>query len=149
MHTLAETRHRFNSILATIVARKATNAVFLSRDKYVKIMNHMKEIKSNTRAKTPSDYHRMKRYDVIKEKLVYPLSTTTTATAAVRYYVCTDELFDVIHPSTRWPNTHRERATKDIQEHHNGSCESVPESVRTVPAKQEERIHCETADVVQ
>lgn len=107
VYTLAEIKHRFNTLLATIVAQPRQDTESYERDK--------------TRAKTPSDYHWMKRYDVTREKLVYPLSTTTTATDVRYRWTVRRNTPSTPRYRSWWPNTHREKARENIQEHHNGS----------------------------
>ena len=68
----------------------------LEKEEYAKRIAHIELMKSGA-AKFGNDYRFLKSYDVLEvdglKKLIYPVSSST---ASILYYVCEDELFDIL-----------------------------------------------------
>ncbi|XP_059152523.1 KRAB-A domain-containing protein 2-like [Physella acuta] len=83
--------------LTTVLHEKPNNSFILSKDKYIAIIEDVKQAKAKQTKKTV-DYRRLNKYDVIevdvKEKLIVPL---TEDNGAILYYVHSEELFDLIN----------------------------------------------------
>ncbi|XP_059154833.1 KRAB-A domain-containing protein 2-like [Physella acuta] len=83
--------------MTTVLHEKPNNSFILSKDKYIAIIEDVKQAKAKQTKKTV-DYRRLNKYDVIevdgKEKLIVPL---TEDNGAILYYVHSEELFDLIN----------------------------------------------------
>ncbi|XP_066978151.1 KRAB-A domain-containing protein 2-like isoform X1 [Macrobrachium rosenbergii] len=92
----ADMRQHFYKELFQVRANAAKNCVFLTEATYEKLVNDVKNAKSNK--KEPRDYWLLKRYDVMvvenRSKLIYPVKE---GVSAIRFYVRDSELFDVLH----------------------------------------------------
>lgn len=107
--------------------KKGNNRI-LTKEKYNNLLEKVKKSKSKVTGKSPEDYQRLKRYDIIKvdecEKLIYPLNGESSN---IRYYVHTEELFNIIH-ETHLSIGHggRNRMMKELQKKYkNITCEEV------------------------
>lgn len=91
-------KERFNSNLQILLASKALNSRFLTKSKYLELVKAIRNLKISNVRKTVSDYHMLKRYDLVRiageDHLIYPISSMNPT---MKFYTHTDELFDVIH----------------------------------------------------
>jgi len=89
---------RFYDVLNPIIKKKdSSNTFYLTREMYNTYLQEVKKAKTIT-VKTSIHYRRLKRFDVLcignEEKLIFPVES---GSEDIRYYVCNDELFDIIH----------------------------------------------------
>ncbi|XP_063621745.1 KRAB-A domain-containing protein 2-like [Cydia splendana] len=90
-------REEFNRrIEEMFVSKKAPNTLLLSRSRYNTLIEQVKAAKLKTK-KTPADYRRAKRYDVIKttegERLIMAAKPGQTTQ---QIFVTMDEIYDVV-----------------------------------------------------
>lgn len=88
----------FNKKLNRIMTRKKNNSIYLiDSQRYNDFVRDIKEIK-NKRNKEYDDYKTLASYDVLnicgKDRLVLP---KTESNACIKFYVCSNELFGIIH----------------------------------------------------
>lgn len=90
-------RKTFYELLSESVSNKKDNNFYLTNEIYHPLLNEVKEAKS-IKAKQTVHYRRLKRYDILKiggeEKLISPVFADKEE---ILYYVCFDQLFNVIH----------------------------------------------------
>lgn len=88
----------FNLKILEMLHKKNTNCALMSRESYLEQIRLIKEAKRKVTGKTPNDYQKLKRYDVItigdEERLVHPITPTNPT---MRHYLHTEELFGAIH----------------------------------------------------
>ncbi|XP_059169860.1 KRAB-A domain-containing protein 2-like [Physella acuta] len=108
--------------LTTALHGKSNNSFILSKNKYIAIIEDVKQAKAK-QTKQTVDYRRLNKYDVIvvdgKEKLIVPL---TEDNGAVLYYKHSEELFDFInethlkigHGCRTWMKKELKRKYKNI-----------------------------------
>ncbi|XP_061709599.1 SCAN domain-containing protein 3-like [Cydia pomonella] len=90
-------REEFNRRIEDMfISKKAPNTFLLSRSKYNTLIQQVKAAKIKTK-KTPADYRRAKRYDVIKtpegERLIM---ATKPGQTTQQVFVTMDEIYDVV-----------------------------------------------------
>ncbi|XP_047591129.1 SCAN domain-containing protein 3 isoform X1 [Lutra lutra] len=90
-------REKFFRSLAVLLENKSNNTKIFSKAKYCQLIREVKEAKAKAR-KESVDYRRLARFDVIlvqgNEKLI---EATNGETDKVRYYLHSEELFDILH----------------------------------------------------
>lgn len=91
-------KKEFYDKLDIIIKRKKNNSMFLiSKERYQDFINEVKIVK-NKLHKDYNDFKMLANYDVIivnkKERLIQPKTGENTS---VKFYVHTDELFNVLH----------------------------------------------------
>jgi Integrase zinc binding domain len=88
---------RFDQKIIQSRSDQRGNSVFLSSEKYNKIIKEVQQSKVSN-SKKPRDYWILKTYDVLivqnKAKLIVPVRE---ATSDIIYYVTDEELFDILH----------------------------------------------------
>lgn len=108
----------FNYNLDQVMCSKAFNAKMFTRQRYEDLVHRMIDLNSESAAerKGPGDYRRQKRFDVIHigdtAKLIAKM---TDANPTLRFYLCTDELFDVLHAThLRLSHPGRDKTMKEL-----------------------------------
>ncbi|XP_030768090.1 KRAB-A domain-containing protein 2-like [Sitophilus oryzae] len=85
----------FKKLHTLIESKRKDNCFYFSKEKYSKILSEV--ISAKTKCCTPSDYRRLKRFDILnvgdEQKLIVPLKPGETN---IQYYVTNDELFDIL-----------------------------------------------------
>lgn len=88
----------FNEKISELLNTKGINSALMSKQAYMETIELVKFAKMKRSGKTPNDYHRLKRYDIItingEERLVSP---GLDGSHTIKYYLHTDELFRAIH----------------------------------------------------
>lgn len=91
-------KYRFYEKIREILANKGKNNQLLTSDKYMSLMMKVKVAKIKTAKKTPKDYWRLARYDVIRieasERLIVPVKNEGNP---IIYYAHLEESFQIIH----------------------------------------------------
>jgi len=79
----------------------ANSMAIVDAENYEKLTNELVLEAKSRKNKTSLDYRRLNRYDIIKvgevNKLIFPLNRTENN--AVKYYLYTDEMYDVLEKS--------------------------------------------------
>ncbi|CAK1553113.1 unnamed protein product [Leptosia nina] len=90
-------KERFEARLRDLLSTKGQNSHLFTKKHYLETIEKVKASKKKTTGKKPEDYQRLKRYDVLTigniEKLIVPVKQTDL----IKFYVHTEELFDIIH----------------------------------------------------
>jgi len=85
---------------ALIAGKREDNCFYFSQEKYSKIVSEV--VSAKIKCKTPLDYRRLKRFDVLKindeEKLIVPLKPGETN---IQYYVTNEELCSILFVKAR------------------------------------------------
>jgi hypothetical protein len=89
---------RFYDVLNPIIKKKnSSNTFYLTREMYNTYLQEVKNVKTIA-VKKSIHYRRLKRFDVLcignEDKLIFPVES---GSEDIRYYVCNEELFDIIH----------------------------------------------------
>lgn len=81
---------RFDQRLNELISQKGQNTQCLTSERYIEMVEKVKHSKSKTSKKTPEDYQRLKRFDIMTvgdtEKLIVPVKDNL-----VKYYVSNNE----------------------------------------------------------
>ncbi|GBL92082.1 KRAB-A domain-containing protein 2 [Araneus ventricosus] len=89
---------RFNDHLYMLKSNKGKNNQLFTREEYNSLIAKVKESKEKTSAKTPEDYQRISRYDIVRiggdEKLIVKVQNEGDP---IVYYTCMEENFQIIH----------------------------------------------------
>lgn len=96
---VAETmRIRFCENIGELIANKGKNNQLFTYEHYAWLIMKVKEAKSKTSYKTPTDYKRLARYDVIQignsQKLIVPVKDCSMP---IIYFAYLEETFQIIH----------------------------------------------------
>lgn len=96
---MAETmRIRFCENISELIVNKGKNNQLFTYEHYVSLIMKVKEAKSKAAYKTPADYKRLARYDVINigssEKLIVPVKDPSMP---IIYFAFLEETFQIIH----------------------------------------------------
>lgn len=124
-------REDFNRLLKGIINNKNKNNTYMSDSMYKNILQDVYNAKLKKNQKTPLDYRRLQRYDIVtvgnEQKLVFPMIEEEVNSARFKYFVRTRELFDVIHQAhLSIGHMGRDRLTKELNEHYkNVTIESI------------------------
>lgn len=98
MEDLLIMKNRFNEKCLEIKSKKGKNHQLFTRDEYFTFLNKVITTKEKTNQKTPEDYQRLSRYDVVNigniKKLVVPVKDEKDP---LIYYSYLEENFDIIH----------------------------------------------------
>uniref|UniRef100_A0A6P7HHG1 KRAB-A domain-containing protein 2-like n=1 Tax=Diabrotica virgifera virgifera TaxID=50390 RepID=A0A6P7HHG1_DIAVI len=93
---LSDMKNRFNNRLTELVSVKSQNSQIFTKTAYMEMIKKVKNSKSKQTNKTPSDYQRLRRFDVMTirevEKLIVPVKEDNV----IKYYVHTEEIFDTL-----------------------------------------------------
>ncbi|XP_015600310.1 KRAB-A domain-containing protein 2-like [Cephus cinctus] len=100
---------------ALIAGKREDNCFYFSQEKYSKILSEV--VSAKTKCKTPLDYRRLKRFDVLRingeEKLIAPLKPGKTN---IQCYVTNEELFSILYGThIRIGHGGRTRMLKELQ----------------------------------
>ena len=91
-------RSRFNNYLDSMKLKKKGNHQLFSREEYNTFVAKVMETKLKTCGKTPEDYQRVARYDIVNigsvPKLIVPVGNEKDP---VVYYTYLEENFQIIH----------------------------------------------------
>lgn len=91
-------KNRFDANVRALIANKARNNQLFTTDQYSSLIEKVKEAKKPTTKKTPEDYQRLARFDVVKietsEKLAVPVKNLGDP---IIYYAHMEEMFEIIH----------------------------------------------------
>lgn len=98
MEDLLLMKTRFNEKSLEIKSKKGKNHQLFTRDEYFSFLNKVKATKEKTKHKTPEDYQRLSRYDIVNigntQKLVVPVKDERDP---LIYYTYLEENFNIIH----------------------------------------------------
>lgn len=93
-----EMKKRFYETITVLIASKGKNNQLFTNDQYLSLIIKVKESKNKVTKKTPEDYQRLARYDVVKigasEKLIIPVKNEGDP---IMYYAHLNETFQIIH----------------------------------------------------
>lgn len=88
----------FDAKIRDLFTSKGSNNVFLTRAKYLEVIEQVKCAKNKSAGKTPRDYYLLNRYDVItiadEEKLIAPI--TGDSSKPLKYFVNADDVFTIL-----------------------------------------------------
>jgi hypothetical protein len=91
-------KSRFDDHLDMLKSKKGKNHQLFTREEYNSFFAKVKERKEKTSGKTPEDYQRLSRYDIVRigsvEKLIVPVKNEKDP---IIYYTCMEENFQIIH----------------------------------------------------
>lgn len=89
---------RFNEKIHKIKFKKRKNHQLFVRDEYFSFLTKVKAAKNKISHKTPEDYQRLLKYDIVQignvQKLVVPVKNERDP---IIYYTYLEEIFDIIH----------------------------------------------------
>lgn len=127
--TSMETRRDIflNSLNRLISSKHEANSSLMKRERYEEMIKTINAIKEKP-IKTAFDLQKLRRFDVIfvgnEEKLIYPMSE---ANPTIKYYVCTDEVFEIIHAMhTDMRHPGRDKLQRELQKYYkNITSESI------------------------
>lgn len=98
MADLDEMEEQFFDQISLLKSKKGKNNQLFTREEYYTFLSQVKKSKKKVTGKTPQDYQRLKRYDVIRigsiEKLIHP---ATALNHPIMYYTFLEENFQIIH----------------------------------------------------
>ncbi|XP_045511256.1 KRAB-A domain-containing protein 2-like [Colias croceus] len=93
-----EMKKRFYKTITALIANKGKNNQLFASDQYLSLILKVKASKNKNTKKTPEEYQRLARYDVVKigasEKLIIPVKNEGDP---IIYYAHLDETFQIIH----------------------------------------------------
>ncbi|XP_028157450.1 KRAB-A domain-containing protein 2-like [Ostrinia furnacalis] len=102
----ANMKTTFNNKLNEIIKAKGVNHQIFNPLSYATMISKVEHAKGLKFGKTPADYARLKKYDILEidgvKRLVVPFFSSTTSSgnktsSAIRMFVHTDEIFDILH----------------------------------------------------
>lgn len=89
---------RFDEEIHKIKLVKGKNTQLFTRDEYNLFLKKVQVAKDKTANKTPEEYQRLSRYDIVKtrtvQKLIVPVKNEREP---IKYYCYLEETFDIIH----------------------------------------------------
>lgn len=109
-------KKEFNKRLYELLRSKNQNAQIYTKTAYLNLVHKVKEAQDVQIHKRPEHYQRLKRFEVVKmadgtEKLRVPGPLTKSNT--MRFYVHTEEIFDILHKAHRVNSKHGGRNCMD------------------------------------
>lgn len=97
---LEQMRQKFETAIAKMINDKRQNNIILPPARYETILAEVIQAKAKVTGKTPTEYRRLKRYDIMDDtngQKVLVVPGTVGPNKTVKYYARSDELFSIIH----------------------------------------------------
>lgn len=98
MEDITIMKTRFNEEMYKLKLAKGKNTQLLTLDQYFTLLNKVQVAKDKIARKTPEDYQRLSRYDIVTvgtvKRLIVPVKNETEP---IQYYCFLEETFDIIH----------------------------------------------------
>ncbi|XP_074030448.1 uncharacterized protein isoform X4 [Leptinotarsa decemlineata] len=95
---MMDMKRRFNEEIHKLKLTKGKNTQLFSRDEYYSFLTKVQVTKDKIAGKTPGEYQRLSRYDIVKigtvQKLIVPVKNDREP---IQYYCYLEETFDIIH----------------------------------------------------
>ncbi|CAH0402899.1 unnamed protein product [Chilo suppressalis] len=95
---MIDMKRRFNEEIHKLKLTKGKNTQLFSRDEYYSFLKKVQVAKDKIAGKTPEEYQRLSRYDIVKigtvKKLIVPVKNDNEP---IQYYCYLEEKFDIIH----------------------------------------------------
>lgn len=117
-----EMKTEFNKRLNELLMSKNHNAQLYTKAAYFELLQKVKEAENVQNHKKPEHYQRLKRFEVFKmadgtEKLIVPGPLVKNT---IRYYVHTEEIFDILHKAHTVNTKHggRNRMDKHVNQYY-------------------------------
>lgn len=117
-----EMKREFNKRLDELLMMKNHNAQIYNKAAYFELLEKVKEAQSLQNHKRPEHYQRLKKFEVVKmadgtEKLIVPGALINNT---IRFYVHTEEIFDILHEAHTVNTKHggRNRMDKYVNQHY-------------------------------
>lgn len=95
---MTDMKRRFNEEIHKLKLTKGKNTQLFSRDEYYSFLTKVQVSKDKIASKTPEEYQRLSRYDIVKfgtvQKLIVPVKNDREP---IKYYCYLEETYDIIH----------------------------------------------------